>query len=289
MLMKAVPFLLFVGAGAFVSSSELRDVRSESAAKIPVVTIHAKDFSFTAPASIAAGQTTFRLVNDGKELHHISIIKLAKGKTLADLQAALKNPGPPPAWMTSVGGPNAAVPGKSVEATLTLEAGNYVLLCFIPSPGETVPHMAKGMVKALTVEKSGVVQAGMSTATTVAPPVPTVHLVMKDYGFTFSKPLTAGKHVIHVMNEGPQDHEAIFIKLAPGKTVHDFGVWAETGMKGPPPAMPVDGMAGMGKGLTGIFPANLTPGKYALLCFVPDMKDGKSHAEHGMSTEFEVK
>src|SRR5688500_17889974 len=123
MLMKAVPVLLFAGATAFVSSSKLRDVRAENAAaKIPVVTIRAKDFSFVAPASIAAGQTTFRLVNDGKELHHITIIKLAAGKTIADYEAAIKNPGPPPAWATGIGGPNAAGPGGTVEATLTLEA-----------------------------------------------------------------------------------------------------------------------------------------------------------------------
>jgi hypothetical protein len=290
MLTKAVPFLLLAGATAFVSSSSLRDVRAESAAaKIPVVTIHAKDFSFVAPAAIAPGQTTFRLVNDGKELHHITILKLAAGKTLADYEAAIKNPGPPPAWATAVGGPNAAVPGGAVEATLNLETGNYLLVCYIPSPGEKMPHMAKGMIRPMTVEKAGVVQAGRSAAATAEAPVPTIHLVMKDYGFVFSKPPTAGKHVIHVMNEGPQEHEAIFIKLAPGKTLHDFGVWVETEMKGPPPAAPVDGMSGMVNGLTGSFPANLTPGKYALLCLVPDAKDGKPHLEHGMSMEFEIK
>ena len=289
-MLKSVPFILFVGAAAFVSSSTLRDVRAEAAFKVPVVTVHAKDFAFVKPATIAAGQTTFRLVNDGKELHHLTIIKLAKGKTLADFQTAFKamKPGSAyPKWVTEVGGPNAAIPGGTVEATLTLEAGNYALVCYIPSPGESMPHAAKGMIQSLTVAPaSGVMQAGGAFAET---PQPTVHLVMKDYGFAFSKPLTAGKHVIHVMNEGPQTHEAVFVKLAPGKTIHDFGKWAETGMQGPPPAMPVDGMANLGKGLTGIFPANITPGKYALICFVPDEKDGKSHLEHGMSMEFEVK
>jgi hypothetical protein len=226
-------------------------------------------------------------VNDGKELHHITIFKLEQGKTFADLQAAMKKPGPPPAWLVSVGGPNAAVPGGSVEATLTLEAGSYVLACLIPSPGEEAPHMMKGMIQPLSVTPTGgVMQAGAAFAPT---PAPTVHLVMKDYGFAFSKPLTAGKNVIHVMNEGPQEHEAIFVKLAPGKHAADFTKWAGTGMKGPPPAMPVDGMAGMAKGRTGIFTANLTPGTYALLCFVPDAKDQKLHADHGMSSEFTIK
>ncbi|MDB4884074.1 MAG: hypothetical protein JWL95_2840 [Gemmatimonadetes bacterium] len=287
-MLKTVPFLLFAGAAAFVSSSTIRDVRDNAAFKgVPVVTVHAKDFSFVAPASIAPGQTTFRLVNDGKQLHHLSIMKLEHGKTYADFQAAMKKPGPPPAWLVSVGGPNAAVPGGSVDATLTLEAGSYVIACFIPSPGEEMPHMMKGMVQPLTVSATGgVVQAGAAFAPA---PVPEIHLVMKDYGFTFSKPLTAGKHVIHVMNEGPQDHEAIFVKLAPGKHATDFTAWASTGMKGPPPAMPVDGMAGMSKGRAGIFTTNLTPGTYALVCFVPDTKDGKFHAVHGMSSEFEVK
>ena len=287
MLMKTVPILLFAGAVAFVSSSTVRTARANPAFKVPVVTVHAKDFAFVTPATISAGQTTFRLVNDGKVLHHLSIMKLAKGKTLADFQTAIKTPGPLPAWVTEVGGPNAAVPGGTIEATLTLDAGNYVLACWIPSPGEQAPHAMKGMLQALTVAPAGgVMQAGAAFAPT---PVPDVHLVLKDYGFHFSKPLTAGKHVIHVMNEGPQSHEAIFIKLAPGKHAADMVTWVETGMKGPPPGAPVDGMSGMSKGLTGIFPANLTAGNYALLCEAPDSKDGKSHAQHGMVLDVEVK
>ena len=65
-------------------------------ATTPVVTVHAKDFSYVAPKTVKSGVNTFRLVNDGKEMHHLSIIKLEKGKTMADLVAALKTPGPPP-------------------------------------------------------------------------------------------------------------------------------------------------------------------------------------------------
>ena len=285
MFLKTVPVLLFVGAVAFVTSSTVHDTR---AAKIPVVTVHAKEFAFDAPKTIAAGMTSFKLVNDGQALHHLQIMKLEQGKTFADLQAALKNPGPPPAWLVAVGGPNAAVPGSTIEATLNLEAGNYVIACFIPSPGDPTPHFAKGMIQPLTVTAAnGIAQAG---AATEEAPKPDVHLVMKDYGFAFSKPLHAGKNVIHVMNDGPQDHEAVFVKLAPGKHIADFNTWATTGgMKGPPPAMPVDGMAGLAKGRTGIFTANLTPGTYGLICFAPDAKDGKEHSVHGMTSEFTVK
>ena len=40
--------------------------------------------------------------------------------------------------------------GKSAEATLTLEPGNYLLTCFVPG-ADHVPHIAKGMSRALTV------------------------------------------------------------------------------------------------------------------------------------------
>src|SRR3954467_715176 len=271
-MLKYVP-LLIAGAMASVSSPTLRDAGTTF--KVPVVVVHAKDFGYTVLPTIASGLTTFRLVNDGKELHHMTILKLDKGKTLADFQAELKKQGPPPTWLTAVGGPNAAEPGKTVEATLNLEAGNCVSACFISSPGSEIPHMAKGMLQSLTVVSGGVTQAGSAANAWAPTPVPEIHLELKEYGYPFSKPLTAGKHVIHVMNSGTQEHEVIFVRTAPGKHASDIMAWARTGMKGPPPGSPVDGMATLAKGRTGFFTANLTPGTYVLLCFVPDAKDGK--------------
>lgn len=286
--MKIIPVVLFAGAAAFVSTSNLRDARADAAFKVPVVTIHAKEFAYDLPKTIASGLTTFRLVNDGKELHHASIIKLDKGKTFQDVQAAMKSGGPPPGWMHPVGGPNAALPAGTVEATLDLAPGSYIIVCFITSPGEQMPHMSKGMVGSFTVVAAGagVAQAGAESAPT---PTPDVHLELKDYGFSFSKPVTAGKHTIHVMNKGPQDHEAILIQLAPGKHLKDFIDWATTGgMKGPPPARPIAGISSMAKGRTAIVTDDFTPGTYALTCFV-SAPDHKVHAEHGMNLEFEVK
>src|SRR4051812_28741522 len=140
----------------------------------PVTIVHAKDFSFVAPKSLKSGLNTFRLVNDGKEMHHIQLIKLDKGKTMADLAAALKSQGPPPTWMHEAGGPNPAVPGATVEATLALEPGSYVMVCFVPSPGSTTPHVMKGMMADFTVTSAA------SGATEVASDA-TVHLT--DYTF----------------------------------------------------------------------------------------------------------
>jgi hypothetical protein len=35
-------------------------------------------------------------------------------------------------------------------------------------------------------------------------------------------------------------------------------------------------------------PVTLEPGRYALICFLPDRGDGKAHFEHGMVQEFDV-
>src|ERR1041385_3566364 len=55
-----------------------------------VVTFHAKDFGYDGPAEIPAGLTTFKLVNDGPSLHHMNLVRLDSGKTIADFQAATK-------------------------------------------------------------------------------------------------------------------------------------------------------------------------------------------------------
>jgi plastocyanin len=285
-MLRIVPAALFVVAA--IASPSIRDAAAASqSVKHPVVTVHAREFAFIAPASIAAGTTTFRLVNDGKEVHQISILKLANGKTLADYAAAMKANQPAP-WATGVGGPNAAGPGQTMDATVTLDAGNYIMVCWIPSPGPPVPHMAKGMILPFTVTAAGGVTPAGAATSYASEPVPDVHLELFDYGFKFSKPLTAGKHTIHVMNIGQQEHEAVLVKLAPGKTMKDLDAWFESGMKGPSPIETTPGMAGLGKGRTGTFTTDLAPGRYGVVCYIPDAKDGKPHVMHGMVQEFTV-
>lgn len=248
-----------------------------------VAVVHAKDFAFDAPDSITAGWTTFHLVNDGPNIHHIQIVRLDSGKTVSDLQAAMQNPGPPKAWMAFVGGPNAPSPGATADATMNLQPGNYVLLCLVDIPSK-VPHFAKGMVRPLKVTaSSGPASAEPTADATVA---------LSDYAFTITGALTAGKHTFKTVNKGPQLHEVELIRLAPGKTMKDVGEWMEKAYKGqadgPPPMDGLGGVAAQPSGGAAYFTVDLTPGNYAMLCFVPDAKDGKPHLEHGMVKEFKV-
>jgi plastocyanin len=252
---------------------------AEARSAAPVsVTVTAKDFAFEGPASIAAGTTTIRLVNQGTEMHQAQLIKLEDGKTLEDLAEASKKPGPPPKWVKFVGGPNAAAPGQAVEATSVLEPGNYAYICFIPSPDGKI-HMSKGMAKPFQV-------TGQHSSAEL--PASDVTIKLLDYDFQPSQPLTAGHHTILVENAGPQPHELVLLKLAPGKKTEDFAAWAESGMKGQPPAMPVGGVVVLEKGGKSTFTADLAAGDYGLICFVPDAKDGKMHLAHGMMKNLKI-
>jgi hypothetical protein len=119
----------------------------------PKVTITARDYSYDPIPDIPAGVVDLRLHNLGKDIHHPAIFTLSAGKTAADLAAALKQPGPPPAWATPVPGPDAPAPGVTSNAIGELKPGSYAVLCFIDTNGG-VPHFMKGMIRGFRVVPS---------------------------------------------------------------------------------------------------------------------------------------
>ena len=242
-----------------------------------VVHVTGEDFKFDAPDSISAGLTEFRFLNKGPAIHHMQLLKLEGGKTVADLRAALANPGPPPAWVKEVGGPNAPAPGVESNATMMLEPGNYALICFVDIGG--TPHFMKGMVRPLRV---GPARNAASTK-----PKADVSATLFDYGFKLSSPIRAGMRTIRVHNTGPQSHEVELVQLAPGATADTFIKWIYK-MEGPPLGKALGGIASIPPGTSQYFSANFTPGNYALICFVPDKRDGKPHFAHGMIQQIAV-
>lgn len=249
-----------------------------------VVNVRAVDFAFEAPATIPAGVTTFKLTNAGTTFHHLVIARIDSGKTYADAQAAFKKPGPPPRWLTMVGGPNAPSPNSESNATIDMAPGEYALFCVVDLPGG-VPHVAKGMIHPLTVTAA--------TGPTAAMPTADIRVTLFDYNFDLSKPVTAGAHTFEVMTKPGQPHELELIKLAPGKTPDDVMKWmgdaAAGKASGPPPG---DGVGGVVPATTGkpvTFSANFEAGAtYMLICFMPDAKDNKPHFMHGMMQTFKI-
>jgi uncharacterized cupredoxin-like copper-binding protein len=285
MRMSMTSTLLAIVATATVAGAVHAGVSSDDPkAKANVVTVTATDYAFQAPDTIAAGRTTFHLVNNGPDFHHIWLVKLEQGKTLKDLMEATKTPGPLPKWAVEVGGPNTPVPGGETWATLDLEAGNYVMACVIPAMKDGQPHFMKGMVKELAVTaRRGVEQAGKTVA-----PATDVVMTLDDYDFRLSAPITVATKSIRLRNVAAQTHEAVIVKLNAGTTVQQFLAAMEK-PQGPPPGSLVGGITGIAKGRTVDIPTSFTAGDYALVCFIPDAKDGKPHLAHGMVKQFSVK
>lgn len=246
-----------------------------------LVTVTAHDFAFQFPDSIPAGLVTFRLVNDGKQNHHMTVVRLDSGHTADEAFSALRKAGRGvrPSWMHFVGGPNEVDPGDASNATLLLDPGSYLAFCEIPGP-DPVPHFAKGMVKAFTVtppEREAELPASDLTIT------------LHDYGFDFSRPLTRGHHVIAVKNTASQPHMLVIHREEPGQGLKEFLAWAQDPHGAPQPGEGWGGVTTIAPGTTVVFEQDYPPGHYFLICFTPDAKDGKPHFLHGMQKELEVR
>jgi plastocyanin len=132
------------------------DVKGVGTGDLPaaVGTITAKEYEFTVQ-NLKAGDTTVRFENTGQEFHHFIAAPMAEGKTLDDVKAFFaaqgQGEGPPPVdFEKSVGGPVMGG-GNAVVEDLTLQAGDYAIVCFINDRTGGPPHFTLGMLQKVTV------------------------------------------------------------------------------------------------------------------------------------------
>lgn len=253
----------------------------------PVVTITAAEYAFAPPAGVQGGLTEVRLANRGKETHHMTLYRLEDGKTLEDFRQAMLSAPPgsaAPEWAVPSGGPGAAAPGAESNAFLDLESGSYAMVCYVPAP-DGAPHFAKGMLQGLEVAPAS---AGVSPAE----PDADLAVELVDYDFEWTPAPTPGAHRVRVTNAGPQHHEIQVFRLAEGKTLDDFTAHLQGMMGGgeavPEPGKWVGGLSTIHPGGEGVVDLPLEAGRYVLICFEPDSKDGRLHFMHGMLKEIAV-
>lgn len=257
-----------------------------AAAEINDVAVTAADFSFDAPASIPAGLSTLTLENTGAESHQAQLLLLNDGVTPADFAAAAQDSEEAVfALVSFAGGPGPAAPEGGSQATVDLEAGQYMMVCFIPSP-DGVPHIAKGMVRPLEVTPS--------TGPAATPPEADAEVTLKDFAFDAPATIDAGKTTIAVTNAGPQPHEMGVVKLSEGVTPEQVQAIfsAPPGAEapaGPPPFTDAGGFQAIVPGGEGWATVDFEAGAtYALVCFVPDAASGAPHVALGMLGFIEV-
>ncbi len=243
------------------------------------VVFTATDFAFSGPDSIAPGVHTIRFVNHGTQDHHLILGRLAEGKTLQDLMAFMQtNPTAEPPGMSWHGAAGAVAPGDSTGSIADLPAGRYVLICFITDPADHQAHMVKGMIKEVTV-------AGEPLATKA--PHSAGDIRLSDFNITVPT-LTAGHQTLRLVNDGPQTHEAQLVRLNDGVTAEQFLGALSPDATSPPPGVLLGGTGALSPGLENYWSVAFTPGKYLLVCFVPDTASGVPHVMKGMVREFSI-
>lgn len=272
-----LPVLTACGPDAPASAAAAPEIAAVAPAEVVIRT--RDNVFYEAPDTLEAGLTNIRLINDGPMFHHVWLVRLEDGHTVNELLEHFKAGGPPPSWAVDVGGPNTpGMPGGETAATVALEPGTYALLCAIDLP-DGVPHMMQGMVRQVTV-----VPATGSEATL---PEADIVMTLNDYSFDTDKTITAGRHTIRLVNAAAQPHEAVIVRLEPGRTVQEF---MEFVMKpeGMPPGQVLGGVTGIAQGGMNQITLDFEQGDYALICFIPDAGDGRPHFMHGMVQQIHV-
>ncbi len=250
-------------------------------ATMPELAITGVDYGFTIAGSVTAGMTKISFTNAGAEEHMTGLGKIKAGKTLADVQAALKNQQDEGAFAAvfddkegDKDAPQVLSPGRAMSTYTTLSEGTYALVCFLPAP-DGKSHHEKGMIAEVKV---GPATAGAA----VAPPTGAVELTFAGGKLSGPASLPAGKTLFSVKTDA--NHELLGVIGLGGKTPEQGFAYFEKKFEGDkPPTGPAEGaivaqLHDFNPGETILFELELTTGPVLFFCQLEN--DGaKKHAE----------
>lgn len=117
--------------------------------RIQYLRVIAKDYVFDAPANVASGITTIQLVNQGADVHHVTVVALPEGKTVKEFFDVTRNSGRAPAWSRQIAQTPTIPNGGESFLTFRMPPGRYILSCLIPAQ-DGRSHVAKGMYQMIT-------------------------------------------------------------------------------------------------------------------------------------------
>jgi hypothetical protein len=228
---------------------------------------------FSVPRSVPGGVVRIEFVNSAEGEHGAQLGYVDEGHTPQEgLQAAAawgERGKALPGWLHLPGGVGSIASGDSSSVTQELPAGRYFVVD-IDSNAAAYFRVAGG--------------AGAGEQ-----PSAPAKIEATEYRFTASG-LEAGANRVLFDNAGGEPHFVAGVRIKPGKTIEDVRKFVRT-EKGEEPfaqggnfnTAVVDG------GVTQTVEVEAQPGKYALLCFVPDRKGGPPHAVKGMISEATVR
>lgn len=270
--------ILFILLGTGGGAQQTRPAASLTGS---VVDVAAGEFFLRAPDTIRAGLVTFRLSQIGDRLtnpakveaenlappspendptrafHMLWVTRLEPGRTVNEWYEAKVKREPTP-WAVDLGGPSAAEPPGTSNATMVLEPGNYVLVCHVGSAREdrSRSHLLKGMFRALTVLPGSTYPAELPSAHAVARITGTGQIELQGT-------LRRGKQRIRVINETATAHEFIVLRVKPGRTAQEAVTWRRSDGTAHPTAS-IGGFSDVPPGATRITTIDFGSGSHVL-------------------------
>lgn len=286
-------------AGADSPSTDLATVDRQ------VVEITVNEYAFEAPAEFPSGWTTLRMTNKGEQPHFLLLWRLPADHDFEDYSEEIATPFNEmyalyhagslgqeqflnqlgetlPEWfgsMQRMGGVGYLTPGRSVETTVQLEPGNYVMECYVKTPEPEVKfHNAVGMLRPLIVTEE---------ATDAAPPEADAEITLSNYEIGLDGTLSAGEQTVEVhVTEEPEGglvgHNVQLVRLEKDTSLQVVGAWLDwvDGLEPPAPVEFLGGSGQMRAGATSYVHLDLEPGRYAWI--------SEGYAPKGMVYEFSV-
>jgi hypothetical protein len=231
-----------------------------------------RDVKLTVPKSVEAGPVSIRFTNSGRGARDAQLGRVDEGHTVEEaLQAggAWAEEGKPlPPWVHLAGGVGSTRAGDTATVTQVLEPGQYFVVDV--DSNAFAPFEVTG-------EGGGELEA------------PAARIDAVEYSFN-SSGLQGGDQEILFDNKGREPHVLDALRIKPGKTLDDVRTFLEE-EEGEEPIVEEDSYstAILDGGVRQVVQFDLKPGRYALLCFVPDRKGGPPHVEKGMLSEAEVR
>lgn len=268
-----------------------------------VVEVRTEDYAFYAPAQIPSGWTTFRMTNRGAEVHFLILWRLPEDRTFDEYAEEVAGAfgdllpqyragaiereaflealgGRLPAWFQpaaqGMGGPGFLSPGRTVETTVELSPGTYVMECYMMNP-EGKLHGKEGMLRPLvvTTEASG-----------GSPPEADVEVTLSNYRIETRGELASGRQTIKVtvaeQPEGLLGHDVHLVRLEETDSLDDVVRWMDwvDHLQSPAPAEFVGGAEEVPAGQTAYVTVVLEPGRYAWI--------SEAYAARGMVQELRI-
>jgi plastocyanin len=120
-----------------------------AADRLQFIKVTARDYVYDAPATVQAGIATIQLINQGSDIHHVTVQELPEGRSVKDFFDATRNSGRAPTWSRSLGQTSTIANGGEAFITFRMPPGRYILSCLIPAR-DGRSHVAKGMYQVIT-------------------------------------------------------------------------------------------------------------------------------------------